>query len=463
MWHILLSAVNLFLAAISLTLGIVKASAARREPGPALTLTASVLMLCALIFILATPAVYRAVGSVLHAPNLPGLLISCATLLCVGHAHLMTQLWQPGRDTPRALRRWSRTWGLLYVAPQIAMVTLYALADLPGRAMPLRFAACYARVPDVLALELIYFTALTTGVLATVVQCRALAIPGRPDLAQALGRCITWFCVALSLDLLNIALTLSAMAGALLGDHRLDFLAEGAWIATIASCLAANWGLGALVLASRRDERRDYEALEELWRIVVRPTPQLVLAPGTLWSGWDTRIALSRRLIEIRDGARHLIPWMSGVPADAVRQLADDARHAPDDGTGQCLIPPLPPQRWQNSGRARRRRPALPASTRAVLRRAAAPKTPPAGPPHLPHTMIDDPADLVAAQAAATILHAAACRNDDAPPLPDDERIPALPGIDVPSEHERAHLVRVAAHLKHPIVQRALTAAAKTD
>ncbi|MFD9903702.1 DUF6545 domain-containing protein [Streptomyces sp. NPDC059063] len=405
----LFTVVNLTIAAGTFVLCVSKALAARHEPDLTLKLTASVLAHAAVIFLLAAPAVYRPVGAALGSPNLPALLINCATLLCVAHAHLMTQLWHPARSTPRVLRRAVLTWTPLYAGAIAAMTVLYVRADLSGPARPIRFAAAYAHVPQVVALQLVYLTALITGVVATLLQCRGLIAPspgptaaeqgvrpppeGSGALAKDLHRSVAWFAVALALDLAHVVCSLTAMFHAVGGDHGLDHLADCAWLATIASGLAANHGLGRLTVTARREERRDYQTLRPLWRTVVRANPQLVLAPGLLWSGWDTRIALSRKLVEIRDGARSLSPWMSDAPARAVAHLAR--------GDGGFTA-----------------------------------------------------ADVVAAQAAATLLYAAGARGDGEPPA--DIRLAALPGEDVPAAAERAHLVLVARYLSHPVVTEAV-------
>ncbi|MWA15629.1 DUF6545 domain-containing protein [Streptomyces sp. BA2] len=403
MWHVVLTAVNLAIAGFALTLGFAKAHAARGNPDLTLKLTASVLIHCGVIFLLCTPAVYRAVGAAAGSANLPALIVNSATLLCLGHAHLMTQLWHPARKERAALRRTIATWAPVYGSAILLMTVLYVWADVRGPARPLRYSAAYADIWQVVAFQVVYSVGIVATALVTMQQCRGVVMPGRPDLDMALQKSLKAFATAVALDIANIALTLTAVISAVAtGTHRLDFLAEGAWLATIASGVAASFALARLVFSSRREERRDCRAMEQLWKVATRlgeDNGQLVLAPQPLfwWRNW--RVELLRRLAEIREGERVLSPWWSGAPAQAVAGLADREADLPD---------------------------------------------------HF---------DLVAAQAAAVVLHAARARGQGLPPLPDHTRLKAMPGGRVPEEQERAHLVLVARHLNLPLVSEAVTRA----
>jgi hypothetical protein len=398
MWLTILTAVNLTIAVATLTLGITKALAARHEPGRTLKLTASVLLHAGVIFLLATPPVYRAAGRAVHSANLPALLIDIATLLCVGHAQYMTLLWHPERHTPAARRKALRRWLPFYTAVTAAMTSLYAVADLPGAARPLRFAPAYADVPAVLALKITYFSALTITVLATMNQCRHVTMPDRPELAQDVRRCMQWFALAVGLDLATAAFTLTAMISVLTGGgHRLDFLADASWAATILSGIAANQSLGRLVLATTRSDRRDRRLLKPLWRLVVEGQPDLVI-PTAWWE--NSRIKLDRMMIETLDGARTLKPWMSSAPALAVSDLLGKAGTTPG--------------------------------------------------PTVPDT------DHTAVQAAAVLRDAALRRATGSTPVSQGSPPPSLPGINVPASEQQAYLVRVARYLHHPVVDQAL-------
>ncbi|WP_030562109.1 MAB_1171c family putative transporter [Streptomyces aureocirculatus] len=392
MGHALLTGADLVAAVIALALATGKAIAARRDPSLALKLTASALFHVSALLFLATPAVYRAVDTSCGAPHLSALLIQCLWLLCVGHAQLLSVLWQPGHRAPGVLRGTVLRWAPLYAGTVLTMAALYVLADVRGAARPLLFATDHVRDPLVVAFHLVFFAALGAVAVSTLLRCRALLALRDPVLPSDLRRSVREFALAIGLDLAHVACALTAMIGAA-GGRGVDGVAEGAWLITAGSGFVAHYSLVRISLAARRRELRDHRVLRPLWQTVVRASSQLVLAPGLLWGGWDTRIALSRRLVEIRDGARSLSPWMVGGPALAVARLARR-------GHAGC--------------------------------------------------------DLVAAQAAATLLHAADARARGLPPAAPHERLTALPGEDVPAAAEREHLVLVARHLDHPVVREAL-------
>ncbi|WP_405877495.1 hypothetical protein OG747_03010 [Streptomyces sp. NBC_01384] len=315
MWQTTLTTVSLTIAIVSLSLGVTKAAAARRQPGPALKLTASVLLFAGVIFLLATPPIYRWFGSTAHSSNLPALAIDTFTLVCVGHAHYMTLLWHPQRHTPEARRQAVRAWRPFYLAAIALMLILYAIADLPGAAAPLHFAPHYARVPAVTALKIVYFTALIGAIVATMVLCRQVALPDRPDLAHDVRRCVLWFALAVGLDLATAAFTLGSMASVLIrGDHALDVLADASWVATILSGIAANQSLGRMVLATTRSDRLDCRRLKPLWTLVTADAPHLFI-PTVWWR--DSRIRLDRMMLETLDGARSVQPAASPGRASA--------------------------------------------------------------------------------------------------------------------------------------------------
>ncbi|MFC8021047.1 hypothetical protein [[Kitasatospora] papulosa] len=413
----LITPVNLLIAIVTLGVGTVKAVAARHKRDWTLRLTASVLITAGMIFLLAAPTVYRAVGTLTHSPNLSALLVPSATLICVAHAHALSQLWREDRRDPASLRRTAARWGPFYGSAIVAMTVLYFHAPL-GEAAPLRFAAEYAPVPEVVAFHIVYWIALITTVVVTVRECWQLSIPGRPDFVEDLRRCIGYFAVALGFDLVNVLLTAIALVGSATGAHSGRSFAESAWLATIASCVAANMALASLVLRSRRAERRDKRALQALHDLVVRedPTvasnPHVLFAPRwSLWTGFDTSFELAIVMTQIHDGCGRLSPWWSPLPSVAVARL-----YAAE-----------PPQGTPSKGRP------------------------------------DDVWDLTAAQAAATLLHAAQARGEAQAPYPPQVRLSRLPGSDIEIHEDRQHLVLVAQHLSHPRVLRAVDLAGQAQ
>lgn len=414
----LITPVNVLIAALTLGLGTTKALAVRQQREWTLRLTASVLVVAGTLFLLATPEVYRTVGAAVGSPNVCALLVPAATLLCVGHAHALSQLWREDRREPAVLRRTAARWGPVYGGALTAMTALYFHAPL-GPAAPLRFASAYAHVPEVVAFHLVYWVALITTVVVTVRECMQLSIPAPRGARGDLRRCIAWFALALSMDLVNVGLTASALVGSAVGPRRLDGMAESAWLATVASCVAANVALASLVLRSRRAERHDLRTLQALHHLVVERDPaverdpHIVLAPRwSAWAGFDTRLTLNSLLAEIHDGCGRLSPWWSTVPAAAALRLAEMGRSPLESCTEA-------EDRLDDEGQ--------------------------------PHTW-----DVLAAQDAATLLYAAQARSSGHPGFPRQSRLARLPGADVEPHQDRQHLVRVAQHLSHPLVLQAV-------
>jgi hypothetical protein len=400
---LLVTLTNLLLAGLSLGLGTVKALAARHAREWPLTLTASVLICAGMIFLLQTPAVYRAVGAAVHSPNIVALLFPVLTLVCVAHAHAMVRLWQPHRSARAALHSASLRWGPVYVGAVIALTALYLHADL-GEAAPLTFAAVYARVPEVVALHAVYWAALIVTTTVTIRECRSVSIPGRPALASELRSALGWFAVALALNMGNVLLTAAAMIGSAVGPQPLTTVAESAWIGTVASCIAANTALASMVLRSRRAERQDQRTLQPLLDLVTEGenAPAMTgMGENALWPGLNTAFDLNAAMAEIHDGSGRISPWWSLLPSLVVDRLAQ-SQHGTDAGE------------------------------------------------------LGDSWDVTAAHTAATLLVAAQARDARRPALPPHLRLARLPGSDVEPHSERQHLVAVARHLNHPLVREAV-------
>jgi hypothetical protein len=419
----LLTAINLVSAAVCLGTGVIKALALRHQRDWTLGLSASLVTWGGMIFLMATPAVYRITGSLLGSPNIGGLIIPVATLVCMGHAHALCQLWQPDRRDPAALRRTATRWVPLYAGAIITISVLYAVADL-GPAAPLRFASVYAHVPEVRALHVIYWLALLVTISVIVREFLTLPIPGSSDLRASLRKVLGWFALALIFDVLHVAVAAVALFGSVTGPHRLEGLEQSAWLGPTAGCVCANVALAGPVLRRRRAERRDLRSLQALHKLVVPPTAtrapdgtKLVLDPRwSWWPGFDTESDLNSLMAEIHDGTGRLSWWWHRLPVMVVQQLAEEMATAHD---------------------------------------TAGTSTPASG--------TDDGTDslgaewdLTAAQAAAALLFAAQARAHSSPPLPAAHRLARLPGSDVPESADRQHLVLVAKHLDHPLVLKAV-------
>lgn len=390
-----LTAVNLLIFAVCLTVGSVKAAAARSDRDTTLRLTASVLLCACVVYLLSAPAVYRVVGTAVGSPSLPSLLVNIAILVCVGHAHALTLLWHPRRRARHAWRRSVAVWAPVYGLAIAAMTALFWAADLSGPARPLSFATSYAHVPAAFAMQFVYLAALVTGILATVRQCRGadgvIALPGRPELQDSLRL----FALAVALDLGYVACTATAVLAASRGQHTLDFLAALGSTASSTSALVASYGLAKPALAARAAERADHATLIPLWQMVTSSAER----PRLTW--WN-RYALSDLLAEILDGTYRLRPWISPGTAQTVDALVDALVENHPDG---------------------------------------------------------DALDVASLKAAATIRYArqrraAALRSGRPEPDPSD----VAPGGNTPPTLERARQVRIAQHLYDPLVDATLQA-----
>ncbi|MGW1616099.1 DUF6545 domain-containing protein [Streptomyces sp. NPDC002285] len=418
------------------TAGAVKLFASRKDKEVSLKVTAWTILIGGLLFWLTLPTVYHAVGEVFQSASLATLLTDSASLIATGLAHLLTQLWHPLRREPPRLRRTLLTWVPLYAATLIAMTALFFSANLKGPGHPLHFVIAYGHVPQIFAMQTVFLTSLATYTTAVVLQLRGLTPPGTP-----LAKSVRIFAIAVALDIVKAAFTLAALISAASGFNHLNFLADLAWVVPPASGLVASYGLVSFALASRRAEKHDADTLEPLWNLVQvvedhdEADPDELTSPGpTAWWqvlrnwawGWDTRFRLNRLLIEIRDAEDNLAPWMSpSIP----RQVADAVaavRELVDTGMG-------------TDGSAHRR---------LAQQHNLAPETV----SFLVSTVLDED-QVIAMQAAATILDAALAREAGNPPVPQDQQLTTLPGQDVPASGERKHLVRVAQQLAaNPLV-----------
>ena len=302
--------VHLVIAAVCLCVGAVKAAVARSTPDMALKITSSALLLGSVIYVMSAPAVYRAVGMTTGLPSLPSLVVYSMTFLGVGHAHLLTVLWHPRRRDD--VRRSTIIWGCFYAAVVAAMTVLFFAGDPRAPARPLTYATSYAHVPATLTLHLVYMAGLVVAAVATVRQCRGpdglISLPARPGISSSLRV----FALAIGLVLVYVAGTAPAVIAASLGNHRLDFLAALGSVAITSSALGASYGLARSALHARAAERRDHRALLPLWEAVTGQCRR-----GAGW--WNSRYALTDLIVDLLDEIRLLHPWTSSAADDAVR------------------------------------------------------------------------------------------------------------------------------------------------
>ncbi|MEU6070587.1 hypothetical protein ABZ864_40645 [Streptomyces sp. NPDC047082] len=429
------------------TAGVIKLVASRKDKELSLKVTAWTILIGGQIFWLTLPTVYHAVGEVCHSASLATLLTDSTSLIATGLAHLLTQLFHPLRREPPRLRRTLLTWVPFYAATLIAMTALFFSVDLKGPSHPLHFVVAYGHIPQIFAMQTVFLTCLTISTTVVALQFRGLTPPGTP-----LAKSVRSFTIAVALDVVKAVFTLAALISASSGFNHLNFLADLAWVVPPACGLVASYGLVSFALASRRAEKHDADTLEPLWDLVQVPEDHAEAddEPTSAWRqvlrawwralsawwkavrdwarwGWDVRFRLNRLMIEIRDGEDNLSPWMSPW---IVRQVADavaSVKELVDSGMG-------------TDG---------PAQLRLAQQHNLAVETV----SFLASNVLDED-QVIAMQAAATILDAALARAAGNPPVPQDQQLTTLPGQDVPAAGEREYLVRVAQQLAaNPLIR----------
>ncbi|MFF8387343.1 MAB_1171c family putative transporter [Streptomyces kanasensis] len=403
---------SIFVIASAVT--VFKFLALRRDPTPTLALTAVMFLTASPVYVLASPAGYRAVGETLDQPSFATLPVSLGILACFAYTHIITFLMdQKLREDPGALRRVVAKWTAAYVTAALLMVALFSSADLSDPADPLKFNTHYADDPLVLAFLAVFLATFGCGTLNTFWRCRRLT-PEDPRLQHSLKV----FGVAMWFVFGYIVLNVPAIALAAFGNHSLDTVALWGNVTGVTGFLSMCYGLSGSAVGHWLRERRDITALRPLWDLVVGGIDEELAfsvrsARSTLLTS-NVTFNLHRRVIEILDGMRALRAWVAPGAAEAV--YAVHARRQSED---------------------------------------------PDQPPSLSEADLAAAATATALRDAVDRLHAAR-RQRALEGRPGHPHPPAaagrLPGEDTPAGAERDRLLRVAGALREPLVQAALQA-----
>ncbi|MEE1938092.1 MAB_1171c family putative transporter [Streptomyces sp. TRM 70361] len=368
---------------------------------PVATVSTVSLLAGATAFLFGSPLVYRAVGEATGVPNLATLFVYGFVTLYGGLAQGMALRWAPverpdGGGTRSAARRHIAA----YLALIAVLAALFAWGAPAGPAVPLTFDVEYADQPVIFAFLMLYQAGWFYACLHIAAICRRHLRRVRPD-ERTLRRSLRLVLAGvLTCSTYGVCKTI-AITGIVLDAYRVDVLSNVVGPATSALG-AALISLGFLYPLVRKwhSARRDYLHLAPLWNAAMQErTPSRSLVPVDLVFG---RLALSgvdyllaRRIIEITDAQRALQPYAVPGPAREVTGSAERHRLAGDD--------------------------------------------------------------LRAAQDAATFL--GALRRVRAGQAPGPRPVPEGPGrlaTDLDARAERAHLVRIARHLRHPAVLEAV-------
>ncbi|MGW0333486.1 MAB_1171c family putative transporter [Streptomyces sp. NPDC003011] len=402
--------VYLFIAVVAFTMGFWKTLALLRDATPALALTVSMQWCGGVVYIMASPAGYRALGDATGRPSFATLPVYVGILVCFAMAHILTLLWNPQlRQKPSGLRHTVITWTAGYAAGASLMIVLFSLADLSGPADPLRFNTTFADDPMVLLFLAVFLATLASGTLNTWRQCRTVKLED-PRIQHALRS----FAIAALGVFGYVVCSAPAIALAAMGNHSLDTVGVLGSTCGCIGTIGLYYGLSGAAFVAWRRELRDFRALQPLWDLVVAGVDQDLAFSVSASRGrrlaLNVTFQLHRRVIEILDGVRALRPWVSAAPMEAVRRLHQQQAAQPGTWT------PLSGQDLEAAVTAASLRDAVRSFDAAMQQqgdRTSRPQ-PPAGP------------------------------------------VVPLPGDDTPAGQERDRLLRVSKALVHPIVAAAL-------
>ncbi|MFI1400787.1 MAB_1171c family putative transporter [Streptomyces sp. NPDC020681] len=390
-----------------------KGLALLRDPTPTLTLITSTFVCSGVVYVMAAPAGYRALGEAVGQSSFATLPVYVGILFCFAHLHLLTLLWNPQlRKTPTTLRSRLIAWSMAYGTAAVLMVISFSAADLSGPSAPLTFNTTFAHDQVVLLFLAIFLSTLTCGTLSTFRQCRKITLED-PRLQHALRS----FGIAMLFVFGYVVCGVPAIALAATGHHALDALGVFGSTFGATGALIASYGLSGAAVSAWLRERRDIKALQPLWDLVVEGVDEdLAFSASSARShrlAWNVTFNLHRRVIEILDGMRALRPWLSLAPMQAVYSL-----HERQASQHSGETPRLPEHEVQA------------AATAAALR---------------------DAVESMQAARREQAHHSRARR----PQAPEGPAVP-LPGQDTPAAVERDRLLRVAQWLTSPLVTAAL-------
>jgi hypothetical protein len=370
----------------------VKFSALRRGWSTSVVMIISCHAMGVCAFLTATPTVYRAIGDAAGRSGLATLVVYAFIILFGAHAHMLAVVWAAEVRGARVTARRVAAHVAAYAVILAAMTVSFLRADVRGEQHPLDFNVTYAGDGDAVVFLVVFMAALAYSMLSAAWECRQGA---RTDIAR-LRRGLQHISVA-SLFIFGYDVFAGpSLAAAAAGHHEWDGLTDLAAVSGTVGAFILNWGFSGPVVQVWWRDRRDYRALRGLWETAVDGAGRTVALapPGRVVERWSL----------LSSGA-----WL------LLRRLADicDAERALSPWMDPCLADQV---------------------DKEATRRGLA---------------FDD---VRALTAAAMLLDAVERRRRGEPPGHDAVARPD----DVAPERERAHLVRVARGLHHPLVTAAV-------
>ncbi|MGW2652064.1 MAB_1171c family putative transporter [Streptomyces sp. NPDC001478] len=313
--------VYLCITAITFLIGCWKALALLRDSTPTLALTTAMFLCASVVYLLASPAGYTALGNAVGWPSFATLPVYIGIMSCFAFLHLITFLWSPElRQTPAVLHRAVARWSVAYAISAALMIVFFTAADLSAPADPLRFNTEFADEPQVLLFLGVFLATLSSGTLNTYRRCRRMQLDD-PRLQHSLRV----FGIAMLGIFGYVVCSAPAIVFAAAGYHGLDavgvFGSTFGAVGTVIMC----YGLSGSALGAWLRERRDTRALQPLWDLVVADVDSdLAFSMSSARNhplAWNTGFNLHRTVIEILDGIRSVRPWVSKEAAEAVYNL----------------------------------------------------------------------------------------------------------------------------------------------
>ncbi|MCX5103464.1 MAB_1171c family putative transporter [Streptomyces sp. NBC_00439] len=323
--------VYLSITAITFAIGCWKALALMRDSTPTLALTTAMFLCASVVYLLASPAGYMALGDAVGRPSFATLPVYLGIMSCFAFLHLITFLWSPElRQTPAVLHRTVAGWSTAYTAAAALMIVVFTTADLRGPADPLRFNTEFADEPLVLLFLTVFLATLSSGTLNTWSRCRRMQLED-PRLQHSLRV----FGIAMLGIFGYVVCSAPAIALAATGHHALDTVGVFGSTFGAGGTVIMCYGLSGSALGAWLRERRDTRALQPLWDLVVPDVDSdLAFSASSSRShplAWNTGFNLHRMVIEILDGMRSVRPWVSNEAAEAFYSL--QAQRPPSPGS----------------------------------------------------------------------------------------------------------------------------------
>ncbi|GGO90615.1 MAB_1171c family putative transporter [Wenjunlia tyrosinilytica] len=380
----------------------IKVSALRRGFTESLVMMISCHIAGLLAFLTASPLVYRAIGELSGRTGLASLVVYSFIVLFGAHAHMLAIIWAAEVKQIPAPRGRIIGHVAVYAAILAAMAATFLHAGVTGPEHPLTFNVSQAGDPEVVVFLAVFMAGLSYSMLSAAWECRQGARTQNERLRKGLRHIST-----ASLFIFGyVVFAGPSLAAAAAGHHEWDKLSDlGALSGTIGAFIL-NWGFSGPVVQVWWRDRRDYRRLRGLWETAVDG------------SGRSVALAPPSRMVE-RWSLLSAGAWL------LVRRLADicDAERS--------LSPWMDPRLAEAVEEAGARERLKAEQVRALA-------------------------------SAAMLLDAVDRRKRGEPPSYEPVSRPE----DVGPERERAHLVRVARCLDHPLVlaavERRLTTAPAT-